>query len=280
VSISLVDKREERIRRMFGAIAPTYDLLNHLLSLNIDRYWRWRTTRLVPPLGDGPILDLCTGTGDLAFAYHKAAKGRVPVTGSDFCAEMLDIARQKALRWGRHSCLPRQTGVSAPRIQFVQADAQDLPFASNQFQIVCVAFGLRNVTNTDRGIAEMVRVAAPGGRIAILEFSKPRGSVFGKLYQWYFKYLLPRVGQLISRSRDNAYHYLPQSVQEFPDGEALAEKLRTHGLVEVRYYPFTFGIATLYVGTKREGEAPAEPARLIWQHGSAGASPSSSPTHP
>ena len=240
MSISLVDKREERIRRMFGAIAPTYDLLNHVLSLNTDRYWRWRTTRLVAPSGDGPILDLCTGTGDLAFAYFKAAKGRVPVTGADFCAEMLELARAKAAK-------KRLAG----KITFVQADAQDLPFTSNQFQVVCVAFGLRNVTNTDKGIAEMVRVAAPGGRIAILEFSKPRGSMFGKLYQWYFKYLLPRVGQAISRSRDNAYHYLPQSVQEFPDGEALAEKLRGHGLTEVKYYPFTFGIATLYVGTKR-----------------------------
>jgi demethylmenaquinone methyltransferase/2-methoxy-6-polyprenyl-1,4-benzoquinol methylase len=224
---------------MFGAIAPTYDFLNHLLSLNIDRWWRWRTTRLVPPLGDGPILDLCTGTGDLAFAYHRAAEGRVPIVGADFCGEMLEHARHKAER--------KRLG---DRIRFVQADAQKLPFASDQFQIVCVAFGLRNVTDTDKGIAEMVRVAKPGGKIAILEFSKPQGSFFGKLYQWYFRHLLPRVGQLISRSRDNAYHYLPQSVQEFPDGEALADKLRAHGLKDVFWKPFTFGIATLYVGTK------------------------------
>jgi demethylmenaquinone methyltransferase/2-methoxy-6-polyprenyl-1,4-benzoquinol methylase len=136
------------------------------------------------------------------------------------------------------------------RIRYLQADAQSLPFPADQFQIVCVAFGLRNVTNTDRGLAEMVRVARPGGRVAILEFSRPRNWLLGTLYTWYFKNVLPRLGQWLSRSPDNAYHYLPASVQEFPDGEALAERLRQQGLVEVRYHPFTFGVATLYVGVK------------------------------
>lgn len=235
---SLLDKREIRIRKMFGSIAPTYDFLNHLLSLNIDRWWRWRVTKLVPPRGDAPILDLCTGTGDLALAYDRAARGQVEIIGADFCGEMLDLAKKK---------LTRQ---QAEHIRFFQADAQQLPLEPNQFQIVCVAFGLRNVTDTDRGIAEMTRVARPGGRVAILEFSKPRGSLFGRLYQWYFRYLLPLVGQFISRSKDSAYRYLPQSVQEFPDGEALAERLRSHGLKNVTFTPFTFGIATLYVGVK------------------------------
>jgi demethylmenaquinone methyltransferase/2-methoxy-6-polyprenyl-1,4-benzoquinol methylase len=239
VSISLLDKRETRIRRMFGAIAPSYDLLNHLLSCNADRYWRWRTTKLVPPLPEGPILDLCTGTGDLALAYERAAKARVPIVGADFCAEMLDQAEGKVAK--------QRLG---QRIRFVQADTQRLPFPPDRFQIVCVAFGLRNVTDTDRGLAEMVRVARPGGRVAILEFSKPRNSCFGRLYQYYFQYLLPCVGQTISRSKDNAYRYLPASVQEFPDGEALATRLRQHGLKDVTWHPFTFGIATLYVGTK------------------------------
>jgi demethylmenaquinone methyltransferase/2-methoxy-6-polyprenyl-1,4-benzoquinol methylase len=235
---TLLDKREVRIRKMFGSIAPTYDLLNHLLSLNIDRYWRYRVTRLVPPRGDAPILDLCTGTGDLALAYDRATKGQVEIVGADFCGEMLDLAKRKINR------------KQAEHIRFFQADAQQLPLEDNQFQIVCVAFGLRNVTDTDKGIAEMVRVARPGGRIAILEFSKPRGSFFGKTYQWYFRYLLPLVGQFISRSRDSAYRYLPESVQEFPDGEALAQRLRGHGLKEVTFTPFTLGIATLYVGVK------------------------------
>lgn len=235
----LVDKREARIRRMFGAIAPTYDLLNHLLSLNVDRWWRWRTTRLVPPESDGPILDLCTGTGDLALAYDRAAGGRLPIVAADFCHEMLVRAAAKA----------RQAG-AAGRIRFIEADAQALPFPDNHFQIVTVAFGLRNVTDTDRGIAEMVRVARPGGQVAILEFSQPRHWLFGRLYRFYFHRILPAVGQAISRSRDNAYGYLPESVLEFPDGEALAERLRGQGLADVRWQPFTFGIATLYVGVK------------------------------
>jgi demethylmenaquinone methyltransferase/2-methoxy-6-polyprenyl-1,4-benzoquinol methylase len=239
MSTSLLDKRETRIRRMFGAIAPTYDLLNHLLSLNIDHYWRRRTTRLVPPQGDGPILDLCTGTGDLALAFDRAAGGQVPIIGADFCHEMLVLACQKTNK--------KQ---ASDRVRYLEADAQRLPFPDHYFQITTVAFGLRNVTDTDRGLAEMVRVTRSGGRVAILEFSQPRGKLFGRLYRFYFRQVLPRIGQAVSRSKDNAYRYLPASVLEFPDGEALAERLRRHGLTEVRWYPLTFGIATLYVGTK------------------------------
>jgi len=239
VSTTLLDKREVRIRRMFGQVASRYDLLNHLLSLNVDKYWRWRTTRLVPPAGDTPVLDLCTGTGDLALAYDRAARGRVPIVGADFCHEMLVRAADKARRRG-----------AAERIHFVEADAQRLPLPSNHFQIATVAFGLRNVSNTGRGLSEMVRVTRPGGRVAILEFSQPRHWLFGRLYRFYFTHVLPTVGQAISRSPDKAYRYLPASVQDFPDGEALAEMLRDQGLRDVRFYPFTFGIATLYVGVK------------------------------
>ncbi len=228
---------------MFGNIAPTYDLLNHLLSLNIDKYWRWRTTRLVPPGGSAPILDVCTGTGDLALAYDRAARGRAPVVGADFCHEMLVRAVQKA----------RQRQASE-RISYVEADAQRLPFPNDYFQITTVAFGLRNVTDPDRGLAEMIRVTQPGGRVAILEFSRIKHWLLGPLYQCYFRYLLPLVGQALSRSKDNAYRYLPASVQEFPDGETLAERLRHHGLTEVRWYPLTCGIATLYVGTKKSAD--------------------------
>jgi len=224
---------------MFGAIAPSYDLLNHLLSLNIDRYWRHRTTQLVPPQDNGPILDLCSGTGDLALAYHRAAQGRVEIVGADFCHEMLVLARQKT-----------NQKRASDRVRYLEADAQRLPFPDNQFQITTVAFGLRNVTDTDSGLAEMVRVTRPGGRVAILEFSQPRGWLFGRLYRVYFRQVLPCIGQAISRSKDNAYHYLPASVLEFPDGEALAERLRRHGLTEVHWYSLTLGIATLYVGTK------------------------------
>lgn len=234
-----IDKREERIRGMFRHIAPTYDFLNHFLSLNIDKWWRRKTTQMVPPTGDGPILDLCTGTGDLALAYDRAAKGKTPIVGADFCHEMLQIAQKKV-----------DSLKANDRIQLIEADAQKLPFPDNHFQIVTVAFGLRNVTDTDRGLSEMIRVARPGGRIAVLEFSQPRNRVFGGLYRFYFRHVLPRLGQMISRSKDNAYHYLPASVMEFPDGEALAERMRRLGLTEVRWKPFTFGVATLYIGVK------------------------------
>ncbi len=239
MSTSLLDKGDTRIRRMFGAIAPSYDLLNHLLSLNIDKYWRWRTTRLVPPNGTEPILDLCTGTGDLALAYDRAADGRVPVVGTDFCHEMLVRAVEKTAK--------RRASV---RIRYLEADVQKLPFPDDFFQITTAAFGLRNVSDTDRGISEMVRVTKPGGKVAILEFSQPHGRLFGRLYRFYFRQILPRLGQAISRSKDNAYYYLPASVLQFPEGDALAERLRRHGLTAVCWHPFTFGIATLYVGTK------------------------------
>src|SRR5262245_15687252 len=178
VSADLLDKRESRIRGMFGAIAPYYDLLNHLLSLNVDRYWRWRTVRAARPDGDSPILDLCTGTGDLALAYHRAGHGRSPVIGADFCHEMLALGDQKR----------RRAGING-QVTFVEADAQRLPFPDNHFQIVSVAFGLRNVTDTDRGLAEMARVCRPGGRVAVLEFSMPRWRPFRGIYAWYFRHV-------------------------------------------------------------------------------------------
>lgn len=237
---SLLDKGEGRIRGMFGRIAPWYDFLNHLLSLNVDRYWRWRAAREVPPEGAAPILDLCTGTADLALAYDRRARGGVRVVGADFCHEMLRIAGDKVRR-------------RAARVRLCEADAQRLPFPDGHFQITTVAFGLRNVTDTERGLAEMVRVTRPGGRVSVLEFSKPRHWLFGRMYRFYFRRILPLVGQALSRSRDNAYGYLPASVLEFPDGEALAHRLRAHGLTDVRWRPLTLGIATLYVGRKPAG---------------------------
>ena len=241
VESSLLDKREARIRDMFDRIAPYYDVLNHLLSLNIDRRWRRKTTALVPPrpATEGPILDLCTGTGDLALAYDRAAGGAVPIIGADFCRPMLDRAEAKSRAGGR-----------TQRVAFVEADAQELPFPADHFQLAVVAFGLRNVTDPDRGLAEMTRVVRPGGRVAVLEFSRPRGRVFGPVYRSYFRHVLPRFGQLVSRSPDSAYRYLPESVMTFPDGDELAAQMSSHGLTAVRYYPLTLGVATLYVGEK------------------------------
>ena len=234
-----VDKSETRVRRMFGEIAGRYDFLNHLLSLGIDHYWRWRTVRRVPPQSQEPILDLCTGTGDLALAYLRAGRGTTAVVGADFCHEMLVIGEAKARRAGAGGLL-----------NFLEADAQRLPLPDNHFQIVCVAFGLRNITDTDRGLREMTRVCRSGGKVAVLEFSQPRWQPFRAVYGWYFRNVLPRIGQALARNRLDAYNYLPESVGEFPSGEALAERMRAASLHDVRHYPLTLGVATLYVGVK------------------------------
>lgn len=239
-----IDKSEHHIRRMFGEISPRYDFLNHLLSGGTDWYWRWRTVRAVPPMGDAPILDVCSGTGDLALAYWKKGRGIVSVVGSDFTHEMLVIADQKAANL---QTAGREKGVP---FVFLQADTQALPFPDNQFQIVCVAFGLRNVTNTERGLKEMIRVCRPGGKIAVLEFSLPGNRLFRAFYLWYFRNVLPRIGQLLMRNKQSAYSYLPASVSEFPYGQRLADMMQSCGLATVTWTPLTFGIATLYVGTK------------------------------
>ena len=152
---------------------------------------------------------------------------------------MLQLGRRKGF----------QAGVNG-HVEFIEADAQDLPFGDNHFQIVCVAFGLRNVADTARGLREMVRVCLGGGRVAVLEFSMPRRQPMKAIYGWYFRHLLPRLGQWLARNDQNAYHYLPESVGQFPAGEDLAQRMTDAGLSDVRYYPLTMGIATLYVGTK------------------------------
>lgn len=236
---STVDKSGDRVREMFAQISPRYDLMNHLLSLNVDRYWRRSTVQLVPPGGSEPILDVCTGTGDLAIAYYRAAGGTIDVTGCDFCAEMLQYAHAK-----------QGTCNGAGRLSFLEADTQALPFDDDQFQIVSVAFGLRNVADTERGLAEMTRVCRPGGRVAVLEFSTPHVQPFRAMYGCYLKHVLPRVGQWLARNQQSAYSYLPASVAEFPCGQALADRMTQAGLRDVWFQPLTLGIATLYVGTK------------------------------
>jgi demethylmenaquinone methyltransferase/2-methoxy-6-polyprenyl-1,4-benzoquinol methylase len=240
-----VDKSGQRVRRMFAEIAPRYDLMNHLLSLNVDALWRSYTVRTVYPQGDAPILDLCTGTGDLAIAYYRATQGETPIVAADFCREMLDIGEQKKTRLG-----------AGENLTFVEADAQALPFPDDRFQIVCVAFGLRNVQDTDRGLREMTRVCQPGGRVAVLEFSLPRWQPFRGVYGFYFRNVLPRIGQLFARNNSDAYSYLPESVGQFPDGQALADRMSAAGLCDVTFRPLTFGVATLYVGTKPVASNP------------------------
>jgi demethylmenaquinone methyltransferase / 2-methoxy-6-polyprenyl-1,4-benzoquinol methylase len=235
-----LDKSASRVRQMFGEIAGRYDLLNHLLSLGIDRAWRRKTVRLVPPLEDGvPILDLCTGTGDLALCYARASGAQTQIVGADFCRPMLAVAQQK--------CRSSRGG---ERVALVEADAVRLPFRSDSFQIVSVAFGLRNVSDTDAALREMVRVCRPGGCVAILEFSTPRAWPWGRLYAWYFHRVLPKIGQTLARNDQQAYNYLPASVGRFPQAESLAQRMREAGLRQPHFHRFTLGVATLYVGQK------------------------------
>ncbi len=239
-----LDKSSDRVKQMFGEIAGRYDFLNRALSLGIDRSWRRKTVKLVPPQGDAPILDVCTGTADLALAYWRAGRGKVPVVGTDFCEPMLALARDKCRRSGAEN-----------QISLLEADTTRLPFPDDTFQIVCVAFGLRNVCDTDAGLREMVRVCHPGGRVAVLEFSTPTLWPLGAVYAWYFQHVLPRIGQALARNTQSAYNYLPQSVGRFPQGSALAERMQAAGLGDVWFKPFTFGVATLYVGKKQESSS-------------------------
>jgi demethylmenaquinone methyltransferase / 2-methoxy-6-polyprenyl-1,4-benzoquinol methylase len=237
-----LEKSSTRVQRMFGEIAGWYDFLNHLLSLGIDRSWRRKAVKLVPPRdGAGPILDVCTGTADLALAYWKASRhmSAVHIMGTDFCQPMLDIGIKKCIKAGAEN-----------RLELIEADTADLPFPDAMFQIVAVAFGLRNVSDADKGLREMIRVCQPGGRVAVLEFSMPRIWPMKMLYNWYFHHILPRIGQSLARNTQEAYNYLPESVGQFPQGEAFAQRMRAAGLSEVAICPFTFGIATLYVGKK------------------------------
>ncbi len=240
-----VDKSGRRVRAMFASIAGRYDLLNHLLSLNIDRLWRGFTTKTVPPLPGVPVLDCCTGTADLALAYHRASKGSSRVIGADFCHEMLAIGNAKLRKAGADS-----------NVTLIEGDAQRIPLPSDTFGVVTVAFGLRNVADTTRGVDEMIRVARPGGKVAILEFSRPRGRVLGPIWNAFFRRVLPRVGQALAPNQHDAYEYLPESVMQFPDGEAMLALMRSRGLNDVTQHPLTFGIASLYVGTKAAADGP------------------------
>jgi demethylmenaquinone methyltransferase/2-methoxy-6-polyprenyl-1,4-benzoquinol methylase len=242
---------------MFRQIAPRYDTMNHLLSCNVDRYWRWRAVRRLRLQPGTPVLDTCTGTGDLALAIANRAPQGVDVIGSDFCHAMLEIARKKGGQ--RHPGGRPEGNVrdADSVVEFVEADSQALPFGDDTFGCVTVAFGLRNVSDTERGLREMHRVCKPGGQVMILEFSRPRVWGLRQLYGFYFRHVLPRIGQWLARNDKSAYQYLPESVGQFPDGDALADRMRKIGLTKVGFQSLTFGIATLYEGTK-DARSPSD----------------------
>lgn len=253
---------------MFRQVAPRYDLMNHLLSLNIDRYWRWRTVRQLTSNDrwnavDGPVLDVCTGTGDLALALRSRLPAEIGVVGSDFCRAMLQLAQQKQAKSpARNPPVPssRSRASDKPLVPFVEADSQQLPFADNSFRAVTVAFGLRNVRDTDRGLSEMIRVCRPGGQVVVLEFSNPRLPGFRQLYQTYFTHVLPRIGQWLARNDKDAYRYLQKSVGQFPDGQQLLQRMSDVGMVDCSFRPLTGGVATIYVGHKPRSIEQAPPA--------------------
>ena len=232
-------EQARRVREMFATIASRYDLLNHLLSGNIDKRWRRlvaKTLFATPPLirGEARILDVACGTGDLSLTLFVSGGARI--VGIDFCRPMLDIAASKAARSG--SSLP-----------FVEGDALNLPFRDRSFEAATIAFGLRNLTSVDAGFKELLRVLKPGGKVAVLEFSKPKALLLRSLFRIYFTKLLPLLGGLVSGSR-SAYEYLPNSVSRFPDQEELAAMMQEAGFAEVSYRNLTGGIAALHLGTR------------------------------
>ncbi|MDT7541814.1 MAG: demethylmenaquinone methyltransferase / 2-methoxy-6-polyprenyl,4-benzoquinol methylase [Acidobacteriota bacterium] len=219
---------------MFARISSRYDLLNHLLSANTDKRWRALVVRRVCaelPRG-ARALDVACGTGDLSLAL--SAGGEAHVTGLDFCRPMLDLAAHKSA--GR-------------AIRYVEGDALALPFADCTFDVVTIAFGLRNVANVEGGLRELLRVLKPGGRALVLEFSQPVVPGLRGLYRLYFNVVLPRIGGLLSGSR-SAYEYLPDSVSRFPDQRRLAEMMREVGFEQVGFENLTGGVAALHVGTR------------------------------
>ena len=221
-----------RVRDMFARISPRYDLLNHLLSANLDKRWRRSVVEKLRPLmsSEAQVLDVACGTGDLSIALFEKIGGRV--TGVDFCRPMLERAARKQ-----------------PRISFVEGDALQLPFKEEVFDAVTIAFGLRNLSSVEQGLGELRRVLKPNGWAAILEFSKPVVPGFRSLAAAYCTRLLPRIGGLISGSR-SAYEYLPDSVSRFPDQETLSAMMTAAGFTDVEFENLTGGVAALHTGRR------------------------------
>ena len=223
------------VRAMFGRVARRYDLANHLLSANVDRYWRRRTVARVGDIlrrGDARVLDLACGTGDLLIALERAAGRRL--IGSDFCHPMLTGAQTKLMRERLRSAL-------------VESDALALPFADASLDLITIAFGYRNLADYRAGLTEMRRVLRPGGALAILEFTQPPNEAFAALYNWYSRRVLPVIGGAISGARE-AYEYLPESVRRFPGAPELAQLMRDAGFAQVEWEYLTFGIVALHIG--------------------------------
>ena len=229
--------RNRAIGEMFSSIAPRYDFLNRLLSLGTDRRWRREAVGCIEPERGGVHLDVATGTADVALEIFRQKGTGAFVAGVDISPGMMRIGREKGARAGL-----------AGRLAFVQAPGEALPFRDDAFDSASIAFGIRNVVDREQGLREMCRVVKPGGRVVVLEFSRPDSALFGILYRFYFTRVLPMVGGLISRR--SAYTYLPDSVREFPPPAEFSEMLRKSGCDPVTFRPLSRGIVTLYIGIK------------------------------
>ena len=229
-------EKKEQVAEMFNNISKRYDLLNHLLSLNIDKGWRRKVVNLVKADEPKVILDVATGTADLAIALAKGTGARI--TGADISEGMLDVGRVKVAKKGLHKSIVLELG-----------DSENLPYANDTFDAITVAFGVRNFQNRHNGLKDMARVLKPGGQIVVLEFSQPRYFPFKQIYWLYFKAVLPAVGKLVSKD-PRAYTYLPESVKAFPHGKDFEAELVRAGLKPILTKPVTFGIASIYQARK------------------------------
>ncbi|MCD6354182.1 MAG: bifunctional demethylmenaquinone methyltransferase/2-methoxy-6-polyprenyl-1,4-benzoquinol methylase UbiE [Prolixibacteraceae bacterium] len=230
--------KKGQVEEMFDSISPKYDLLNHLLSANIDKIWRKKAVKKLKPYAPERILDIATGTGDFAIAASRLINSKI--TGIDISEGMLEVGRRKMVKRGL-----------TQRVILQKADSEDLPFSDNSFDAATVGFGVRNFENLKTGLAEILRVLKPGGVFVVLEFSNPRKSPFRQIYNFYFNHILPSVGSVIS-NHSRAYSYLPESVKEFPDGENFIGILSSVGFVECENFPQTGGIASIYKALKPE----------------------------
>lgn len=228
--------KKEQVAAMFDNIAPKYDFLNHALSFGIDKIWRRKAIRLITGGSPVTILDVATGTGDFAVAALKS--GAHKVTGIDISKEMIAVGKEKIRKMGLED-----------RITLMTGDSEAIGFPDQSFDVATVAFGVRNFENLARGLSELHRVIKKGGTLCVLEFSNPRQPVVKFGYRIYSRYLMPWFGRLVSGDR-SAYTYLPESVEEFPDGDKFITFMKDSGFSEVREYRLTFGVATIYLGRK------------------------------
>lgn len=228
--------KKEQVAEMFDNISQRYDFLNHVLSLNIDKAWRKKVVKLAAQGDPKRILDVATGTADLAIALKKTQPEKI--IGIDISAGMLAVGREKIARKGMSELITLE-----------QADSENLPFEDNSFEVVTVAFGVRNFENLQAGLKEMWRVLKPGGKLLVLEFSQPQSFPFKQLYNFYFKNILPGLGRLISKDQ-SAYTYLPASVGAFPFGDDFCAELKKADYRQCRFQPVTFGVASIYEGLK------------------------------